>query len=213
MRTLEELLQTPRMGANTPFDEVNQVEGLVSLINDINITGKTICEVGCYLGVSTETFLKFSPQKMYCVDIWGLDSTYIDTDWTNNKISDVEATFRQMASEYSNVEIIKDYSNNAANLIPDDSLDLVYLDARHNTNDVLNDVKTWIPKVKQGGYLAGHDINLGGTVYGLKFAILEVDRLNGLEILKEPLHSSQLPWNSPDGRFKSYKDCSWSILC
>lgn len=211
MRTLEELLLTPRMGPNTPFDEVNCVEGLVNLIQDINITNKVICEIGCYLGVSTETFLKFSPSKMYCIDFWGSDPNYKETEWTQNNFSDVESTFRSTMSEYPSVEIIKKNSVEAALDIPDNSLDLVYIDASHDMFDVLKDIKAWLPKIKQGGYIAGHDINLGGTVYGVKFAVIEEQRLQGVQTLQEPLHSHQLPWNSPDGRFKTYRDCSWSI--
>lgn len=211
MRTLEELLLTPRMGANTPFDEVNQVEGLVSLIKDVDIANKTICEIGCYLGVSTETFLKFAPNKIYCVDFWRADPDYKETDWVQNSFTEVENTFRTLVAEYSNVEIIKKNSIDAALDIPDNSLDFVYIDANHGMFNVLNDVKAWLPKIKVGGYIGGHDINLGGPVYGLKLAISEVPRLAGLEILQEPLHSHQLPWNSPDGRFKTYRDCSWLI--
>ena len=35
--------------------------------------------------------------------------------------------------------------------------DLVYIDASHWYDDVVNDINTWLPKIKNGGYLAGHD--------------------------------------------------------
>jgi hypothetical protein len=45
----------------------------------------------------------------------------------------------------------------ASNLFPDQSFDLVYIDASHWYKDVIFDINTWLPKVKKGGYLAGHD--------------------------------------------------------
>ena len=45
----------------------------------------------------------------------------------------------------------------AMDLFPDEHFDLVYVDASHWYDDVINDIKTWLPKIKNGGYLAGHD--------------------------------------------------------
>lgn len=45
----------------------------------------------------------------------------------------------------------------AARLYADDSIDLVYIDANHTYVDVLADVEAWLPKVRGGGVIAGHD--------------------------------------------------------
>lgn len=39
----------------------------------------------------------------------------------------------------------------------DKSLDFVFIDGSHNYEDVINDIKAWLPKIKEGGILAGHD--------------------------------------------------------
>ena len=48
----------------------------------------------------------------------------------------------------------------AANLVADDSLDFVFIDADHSYESVLDDIILWYPKVKSGGIIAGHDYNL-----------------------------------------------------
>lgn len=48
-------------------------------------------------------------------------------------------------------------STEAAHLYPDDSIDLVYIDANHVYDDVLADIAAWLPKVRPGGVIAGHD--------------------------------------------------------
>ncbi|GAG06020.1 unnamed protein product, partial [marine sediment metagenome] len=37
------------------------------------------------------------------------------------------------------------------------SVDFVYVDASHDYDSVKNDIYTWFTKLKQGGWMAGHD--------------------------------------------------------
>ena len=52
---------------------------------------------------------------------------------------------------------IKMWSAEAAPLYEDKSLDFVFIDARHTYDMVTLDIESWLPKVKDGGVLAGHD--------------------------------------------------------
>lgn len=56
-----------------------------------------------------------------------------------------------------NVNVIPLASVEAANLYEDNSLDFVFIDANHAYPFVKKDIKVWLPKVKHGGVLAGHD--------------------------------------------------------
>ncbi len=53
----------------------------------------------------------------------------------------------------------KGYTTEVANLIEDDSLDFVFIDADHSYEGVVKDIAAWAPKVKSGGYIIGHDIH------------------------------------------------------
>jgi hypothetical protein len=44
-----------------------------------------------------------------------------------------------------------------AQLYADQSLDWVYIDADHHYEPVCRDIDAWLPKVKPGGVIAGHD--------------------------------------------------------
>jgi hypothetical protein len=50
----------------------------------------------------------------------------------------------------------------------DASVDAVWIDAGHDTESVRRDVEAWMPKIKDGGIMAGHDIDLQGVRNGLK---------------------------------------------
>jgi len=56
-----------------------------------------------------------------------------------------------------NISIYSMTSASASAAIPNRSLDFVFIDANHSYEYVLQDIKLWLPKVKDGGVIAGHD--------------------------------------------------------
>lgn len=55
------------------------------------------------------------------------------------------------------VTIYRLYSHQAAGLIKDKALDYVFIDAEHTYKAVMQDIRLWLPKVKEGGWIGGHD--------------------------------------------------------
>ena len=182
MRTLDQLFKTPRM-FYVPLSANNSVEGLFDMIQDIGIKDFTIVEVGSFAGVSSELFAMFCKQ-LYCVDIWTMDPTYQEID--PQALLKAEVMFDQVWQDYENIEPLQDFSINVAEDFEDGELELVYIDGRHDYPSVLADIKAWLPKVKKGGWITGHDIDLDGERV-LK-AVTEMFGTN----------------------YKTYKDTSWS---
>jgi predicted O-methyltransferase YrrM len=72
----------------------------------------------------------------------------------------------------------------ASDFFPDGSVDVVFIDASHQYKDVLNDIKHWIPKVKKGGIIGGHDYAITHPVSqrGVIRAVNEFFAANSLEL-------------------------------
>lgn len=53
--------------------------------------------------------------------------------------------------------ILRAASLDAAPLVDDASVDLVFIDAVHTYQAVKEDIAAWLPKVRVGGFISGHD--------------------------------------------------------
>ncbi len=66
---------------------------------------------------------------------------------------------RESAIYGSRAVILQERTADAA-LGVDQSLDFVFVDGDHSTEGVLDDIDHWVPKIKIGGRLIGHDFNM-----------------------------------------------------
>lgn len=156
-KRIEELLSTPRMfyvdlNYSACNFKVNSLAGLGMLIEDCVDKDTVMVEVGSFSGVSSELFALHC-KRLHCIDLW-------DPYWEISEkriVEFAEWSFDRMAAEHGNIEKIKGDSVEAADRFSDGSLDLVYIDAAHDYESVRRDLLAWIPKVKEGGWIAGHD--------------------------------------------------------
>lgn len=51
----------------------------------------------------------------------------------------------------------------ASSHYPDSFIDFVFIDAEHKYEFVIQDIKHWLPKVRKGGIIAGHDYGWEGV--------------------------------------------------
>ena len=149
---IKELLLTPRMFYVDYNNRVNQLKGLKMLIDEYINENTIMVEIGSFSGVSSELF-SLHCKEIHCVDLW--DAYWEIEDKQRTEFA--EYTFNKLLVNYNNIKKIKDSSTNAANMFQDKSLDFVYIDAAHDYENVKKDILAWLPKVKNGGYIAGHD--------------------------------------------------------
>ena len=86
-----------------------------------------------------------------------------------------EKLFQEISNktkDIKNIYILRMFSEEAAKDFEDESLDVVFIDARHDYESVAKDIKLWLPKVKMGGVLCGHDYSL--NFFGVIEAVNEL---------------------------------------
>ena len=144
---------------DAPFSVADRL-ALAELIKRVVRPGMTVAEVGSWSGLgSTQTFVselgEISRSKLICVDHWQGAS---DEDCALARQYDVFSTFRHN-TEAAKIEIIPIVANSAtaARLFADRTFDLVFIDADHRYSAVSADIAAWLPKVRRGGILCGHD--------------------------------------------------------
>lgn len=119
---------------------------------------KTGAEIGVERGVFAKTLLDANPGlKLFCVDAWKIYKGYRDHTHQDKLERYYNETVERL-KDYD-VEILRGWSLEMADKIPDESLSFVYIDSNHDFRHLIDDVDTWSKKVKKGGIVAGHDYN------------------------------------------------------
>lgn len=112
-------------------------------------SGSTFVEIGTYKGKSfaylaVEIFNSKKDITLIGIDGFGWD--------------DVRPAFDEyMLPLKGTYQVIKGNSIDVGNKFPDKSIDFCFIDANHSYPDVLNDIRAYLPKMKEGGVIAGHD--------------------------------------------------------
>lgn len=146
----------------------NPVSGFIEIVNKFKKPGMVVAEIGTYDG---STSYKIAPI------VKEMNGTFIAVDWffgsigvcpngqgySDNKHSPLLSQFKDNIEAVDCTSITKIYdmtSLNAANLIEDKSLDICFIDADHRYASVKSDILTYINKIKPGGILCGHDLEI-----------------------------------------------------
>jgi predicted O-methyltransferase YrrM len=116
--------------------------------------GAHIVEVGSYAGQSA-AFL--------AVELLNRDTkaTLDLVDWFQQvPVATVCQNLAPLAGRGIIGQLLQAYSWDGAKAYQDGILDAVFIDASHLYVDVAKDIDAWLPKVKPGGIIAGHDFTL-----------------------------------------------------
>ena len=113
-------------------------------------------EVGSYMGESTKVFastgvfdrvVAVDPHEGYeeFNELFGYDWEIVKNEFYLN------------TKNFKCIELIQDYSYNIINTIPNQEFHFIYIDADHSYESVKKDIIMMLEKVKDGGFIGGHD--------------------------------------------------------
>lgn len=128
----------------------------------------TVVEIGVFVGKLSRYLLTARPDlTLIMVDSWAAEHQQpehykITRDRHAHQSAEECMSFRLAAKRNvhkfrDRVSIMMMTSVEAAPLVSDNSVDLVFIDADHSEEGVANDIEAWQSKPKKGSYLGGHD--------------------------------------------------------
>lgn len=158
------------------------------------------CELGVFAGDFAKKLYSLHPSKLYLIDCWKGDEKNeifsADENGNNPQTYNVDillTTVQNFFSNKSEVEIIRDYTNNAIPTLPDNSLDYVYIDADHSYEGVKRDLELILPKMKQKCMIMGHDYDLNLQksnyiwIFGVKKAVDEFCKKHDFRLIAKAM--------------------------
>jgi glycosyltransferase involved in cell wall biosynthesis len=117
-----------------------------------NAEGRRCIEIGSYKGKSA-CFMAPKATSIVCIDTFKADNggqtqmqsltTYVD--------------FARNTAHLNNVTPLIGMSQNVHQLLKNDEFDFIFIDSMHDYESVMNDVKNYLPKLKDGAVIMFHD--------------------------------------------------------
>lgn len=148
------------------------IQAIRSIIEQNQKLGMTVAEIGCFIGETTVNYAPVIKENEGTIMIveWFRGSqsdTYEDVPYPMYPHSyrpeledDRYNDFLGIMKDYLDIcKIYKGDSHSMASHIEDGSLDICFIDADHRYANVKKDIELYLPKVKKGGILCGHDCN------------------------------------------------------
>lgn len=157
-------VRRPVFTGQCPSFSTSDLMALSRLIRGVKRPGCRMAEIGSWLGNgSTQVFLTelcdCPSSRLLCVDTWqGSPNVQRHRDIVAQH--DVFGTFQMnvaRAQSPVSVQALLSTSIEAASIIADGILDLVFIDADHSYQSVAADIAAWRSKIRPGGVLCGHD--------------------------------------------------------
>jgi len=145
-------------------------------------TKNAAAEIGVAEGNFSKDILNMGFEKLYMVDNWATiegvrgDGSF-EQDWHD---ANFEKAKEQVAEFGDKAVLLRGMSKEMSLKVPDESLDLIHIDAGHDYTSVYFDLKYWFPKVKKGGIISGHDYL--NTAYGVHEAVNDFTKHKGIEV-------------------------------
>ena len=134
---------------------------LEALVDKILRDSVMIAEVGSWKGMSATIFAQrvaTSNGRVFCIDHWRGSPGSIEVRPAMRR--DILATFRFNIQILGFQDVIHPFvvdSLTATRVFANELFDLVFIDADHRYESVKRDILAWLPKVRKGGILCGHD--------------------------------------------------------
>lgn len=146
----------------------NELSLLASLASRVPENG-TIVELGSFAGRTAHVMAKNAPKAtLYAIDLWenfsfsavpAYSLAFMEGDYENFDSHDFYNYFLRNIQSLQNIVPIRGYSQKVA-LPFDKPVNLIFIDADHDEEPLLEDMKVWWPRMARNGMMVGHDYQM-----------------------------------------------------
>jgi len=139
-------------------------KSLINIIREENI--EIFAEIGVLKSRNMRHILRSESAKIikeyWAIDLWRktVGGGRVQGSYTVERWHALYVYACKCSHHFKQLRVLRLTSLEAAQIFPDEYFDMVYIDANHSYAAVSEDIKAWLPKVKIGKILGGHDYNL-----------------------------------------------------
>ena len=113
-------------------------------------------ELGVFKGFNAKCVLgNFDVSKMYLIDPYKANSIFSEKVMKESR----ECSHTALSCYEEMIEWKEMLSEDAAPSIPDNSVDVIFIDGDHSYEGVMQDLELFMPKIREGGLVIGDDHN------------------------------------------------------
>lgn len=129
--------------------------------------GGVVAECGVDRGCFSEMILTVNqPHKLYLIDQWG------SSRYSKSIKAGVQEQFSDQLAAGS-VEICEGTSFEEIRKFPENYFDWVYIDTNHQFQTTCDELAACAERVKQDGFIVGHDYTIGNFDDGIRYGVIE----------------------------------------
>ena len=140
-----------------------------------------VAEIGVASGnFSQELLIRTFPKKLHLIDPWlHQDRDDYRSDPNNVAQSEADKRHQDVCKRFEShieadlVEVHRAYSSHIVGNFDDEYFDWVYIDALHTYEGCLEDLRQYDRKVRQDGFICGHDYANHGLAKHMNFGVVE----------------------------------------
>lgn len=165
------------IGVNINIEKAQAIDGWMTdreltWLAEQAASRQVIVEIGSYLGRSTRALCDHTWGHVYAIDDWaGPRDVEID-------VKDRNQIFNRFIKNMAGLEgkLLVCRQDHGSAEIPEGA-DMVFLDGDHRYESISRDIKLWLPRLKPGGILCGHDLLLGSVNQALRNLLPSFERV------------------------------------